>query len=36
MDRRRANRDIRSGLLIAGLAALVFGLTFLSAILYVA
>lgn len=36
MDRRRANRDIRSGLLIAGLAVLVFGVTFLSAILYVA
>lgn len=36
MDRRRANRDIRSGLLLAGLAVFMFGLTFLGAILYVA
>ena len=36
MDRQRANRDIRSGLWVAGLAVLVFGLAFLRAILYVA
>jgi hypothetical protein len=36
MDRRSANRSIRTGLWAAGLAVLVFGLTFYVAILYVA
>jgi hypothetical protein len=36
MDRLRANRNIRSGLLIAAFAVFVFGLSFYAAILYVA
>jgi hypothetical protein len=36
MDRLRANRNIRSGLLTAAFAVLVFGLSFYVAILYVA
>ncbi len=36
MDRERANRNVRSGLWIAALAVLFFGLTFYVAILYVA
>ena len=36
MDRLRANRNIRSGLLTAALAVFIFGLTFYAAILYVA
>ena len=36
MDRRSANRDIRTGLLAASLAIFVFGMTFAFAIFYIA
>jgi hypothetical protein len=36
MDRKRASRNIRSGLYAASLAVLVFGLTFYVAVLYIA
>lgn len=36
MDRERANRNVRSGLLIAAFAVFFFGLSFYLAILYVA
>jgi len=35
MDRKRATRNVRSGLYGASLAVLVFGLTFYVAILYI-
>ena len=35
MDRRLARRNLTAGLLAAGLALLVFGLTFFVAIIYV-
>ena len=35
MDRRLARRNVTAGLLAAGLALLVFGLTFFIAIVYV-
>jgi len=35
MDRRRANKIINSGLIAAGLALLMFALTFYFAVLYV-
>jgi hypothetical protein len=36
MDRRRAARNLRSGLAAGALAAVVFGLTFYAAVLYIA
>ncbi len=35
MDRSRANRNIRSGLVAAGIALFIFTLTFYAAVLYV-
>jgi len=35
MDRNQANRNIRSGLVAAGIAMLLFALTFYFAVLYV-
>ncbi len=35
MDRKRAARNVRSGLYSASLAVLIFGLTFYVAILYI-
>lgn len=35
MDRNRANRSIRTGLLAGGFAVFIFGLTFYAAILYI-
>jgi len=35
MDRTRANRSIRTGLLAGAFAALIFGLTFFAAVIYI-
>ena len=35
MDRKRATSSINSGLILAGIAVGIFGLTFLAAIIYI-
>ncbi len=35
MDRRKANKDINSGLVAAGIALFIFALTFYAAVLFI-